>query len=84
MQSGSMTDAIAGPETALSEVLHVLAALSALGCRFWLEGGWGVDALVGHCIATAKGRPSGVQLCRRLPTCSAQSRFDRRLTLAFV
>jgi lincosamide nucleotidyltransferase A/C/D/E len=26
----------------------VLAALTALGCRFWLEGGWGVDALVGH------------------------------------
>jgi lincosamide nucleotidyltransferase A/C/D/E len=43
-----MTDDIEGTETGLSEVLDVLAALSALGCRFWLEGGWGVDALVGH------------------------------------
>ena len=43
-----MTDHIGGTETGLSEVLDVLAALSALGCRFWLEGGWGVDALVGH------------------------------------
>jgi lincosamide nucleotidyltransferase A/C/D/E len=46
-----MTDDIEGTETALSEVLEVLAALSALcalGCRFWLEGGRGVDALVGR------------------------------------
>ena len=43
-----MSDDIAGTETSLSEVLDVLAALSALGCRFWLEGGWGVDALVGR------------------------------------
>jgi hypothetical protein len=43
-----MTDDIGDAETALAEVLKVLAALSALGCRFWLEGGWGVDALVGH------------------------------------
>ncbi len=45
---GGMTDDIGGTETALAEVLDVLAALSALGCRFWLEGGWGVDALVGR------------------------------------
>ena len=32
----------------LSEVQRVLAALRAAGCSFWLEGGWGVDALVGH------------------------------------
>ena len=48
MQGGSMTDDLGRTETALSEVLDVLAALSALGCRFWLEGGWGVDALVGR------------------------------------
>jgi len=30
------------------EVFAVLGALEAAGCRFWLEGGWGVDALVGH------------------------------------
>ena len=48
MQGGSVTDDGRGTETGLSEVLAVLAALSALGCRLWLEGGWGVDALVGH------------------------------------
>ena len=26
----------------------MLAALEAAGCTYWLEGGWGVDALVGH------------------------------------
>ena len=30
------------------EVFAVLGALEAAGCRFWLEGGWGIDALVGH------------------------------------
>lgn len=36
------------PGMALSEVWTVLDALSAAGCRWWLEGGWGVDALVGR------------------------------------
>jgi lincosamide nucleotidyltransferase A/C/D/E len=35
-------------ETSLAEVFEVLRALSAVGCRFWLEGGWGVDALLGR------------------------------------
>ena len=30
------------------ELLAVLAAVRAAGCRYWLEGGWGVDALVGR------------------------------------
>ena len=30
------------------EVLAVLGALETAGCRLWLEGGWGVDALVGY------------------------------------
>jgi lincosamide nucleotidyltransferase A/C/D/E len=34
--------------TTLAEVLTVLEAVRSVGCRFWLEGGWGVDALVGH------------------------------------
>jgi lincosamide nucleotidyltransferase A/C/D/E len=33
---------------ALGEVLLVLAALEQAGCRYWLEGGWGVDALAGR------------------------------------
>lgn len=32
----------------IGEVLDVLAALRRAGCRVWVEGGWGVDALVGH------------------------------------
>ena len=44
-----MTDGdVDGAETSLAAVLAVLRALSAMGCRFWLEGGWGVDALVGR------------------------------------
>jgi len=30
------------------EVRRVLDALAAAGCRTWLAGEWGVDALVGH------------------------------------
>ena len=33
---------------ALDQVLAVMDIVRSLGCRFWLEGGWGVDALVGH------------------------------------
>jgi lincosamide nucleotidyltransferase A/C/D/E len=32
----------------LAEVLDVLNAFTAARCRFWLEGGWGIDALVGR------------------------------------
>ena len=32
----------------MAEVLVVLDAVRSIGCRFWLEGGWGVDALVGR------------------------------------
>src|SRR5262245_44825073 len=31
-----------------SQMLAVLDAVRSVGCRFWVEGGWGVDALVGH------------------------------------
>lgn len=31
-----------------SRVLEVLSALREVGCRFWVAGGWGVDALIGH------------------------------------
>lgn len=42
-----MTDAPRNRGTALAEVLGVLGALTSAGCRVWLEGGWGVDALFG-------------------------------------
>src|SRR5215218_631188 len=32
----------------LAEVLVVLDAVEKVGCRYWLEGGWGVDALLGY------------------------------------
>jgi lincosamide nucleotidyltransferase A/C/D/E len=32
----------------LAEVIVVLTAVRSTGCRYWLEGGWGVDALVGR------------------------------------
>jgi len=31
-----------------SEVLAMLEALSRAGCRAWVGGGWGVDALAGR------------------------------------
>ena len=34
--------------TDADEVLAVLAALEAAGCRAWVDGGWGVDALAGR------------------------------------
>lgn len=36
-----------GDEMPWPEVAVVLDALDAAGCRWWVEGGWGVDALVG-------------------------------------
>jgi lincosamide nucleotidyltransferase A/C/D/E len=33
---------------AAAEVVAVVAGLEAAGCRVWLEGGWGVDALAGR------------------------------------
>lgn len=35
-------------ETTAAEVLGVLAALAGAGCRAWIGGGWGVDALAGR------------------------------------
>jgi lincosamide nucleotidyltransferase A/C/D/E len=32
----------------LAEVLAVLDAVRSVGCRYWIEGGWGIDALVGQ------------------------------------
>jgi lincosamide nucleotidyltransferase A/C/D/E len=32
----------------LAQMLAVLEAVRSVGCRFWVEGGWGIDALVGR------------------------------------
>src|SRR4051812_11651421 len=34
--------------TSAAEVLRVLRTLERAGCRVWLAGGWGVDALAGR------------------------------------
>jgi lincosamide nucleotidyltransferase A/C/D/E len=34
--------------TPVDEVLAVVSVIREVGCRFWLEGGWGVDALFGR------------------------------------
>jgi lincosamide nucleotidyltransferase A/C/D/E len=35
-------------ERSLDQLLVVVDVLRVVGCRFWLEGGWGVDALAGR------------------------------------
>ncbi len=42
----SMSETLVGMDVA--EVLTILASLEEAGCSFWVTGGWGVDALVGH------------------------------------
>lgn len=42
------TMADTAPEMSFTEVGRVLQVLGLVGCRFWVEGGWGVDALVGR------------------------------------
>lgn len=32
----------------LAELLRVLDVVESTGCRYWLEGGWGIDALAGR------------------------------------
>lgn len=32
----------------LSQLLQVLDVIEATGCPYWLEGGWGIDALAGR------------------------------------
>jgi lincosamide nucleotidyltransferase A/C/D/E len=36
------------PTVEASEVLEILAGLDGLGVRYWLDGGWGVDCLLGE------------------------------------
>jgi lincosamide nucleotidyltransferase A/C/D/E len=32
----------------LKDLMQVLDVIESIGCRYWLEGGWGIDALVGQ------------------------------------
>ena len=43
-----MPETSIGPGLPISEVLAVLEILSRSGCRYWVAGGWGVDALCGR------------------------------------
>ena len=37
-----------GARTTLADVLHVLDLADTVGARLWLDGGWGIDALLGE------------------------------------
>ena len=63
---------VAGPEqieTSLEEVLAVLQALNASGCRYWLEGGWGVDALAGRQTRTHRDVDIDFDAACKAPRC---------------
>ena len=45
VQTARMATPANGSGMRMREVFAVLDSLKAAGCRFWLEGGWGVDAL---------------------------------------
>ena len=51
----------------LAEVLTVLRALDTVGCQYWLEGGWGVDALARSPDAH-RPAPAGLRRGNRLAT----------------
>ena len=44
------------------DVVEVLTRLDAAGIRFWVEGGWGVDALLGEQTRTHDDLDLGVRL----------------------
>jgi hypothetical protein len=48
MQGGSKTRRHCGHGFSTLRGPRCAGVRSALGCRLWLEGGWGVEALVGH------------------------------------
>lgn len=43
-----------GARTTLVDVLHVLDLADTAGARLWLDGGWGVDALLGGADTRAR------------------------------
>lgn len=62
-------------QTTAAEVVVVLDALAAVGCRAWVGGGWGVDALVGRqtrahrdldVVADAAAEPAALDALRAL------------------
>lgn len=46
--TASFVIVVENESTSAEEVRRVLAGLEAASCMVWLEGGWGVDALVGR------------------------------------
>jgi lincosamide nucleotidyltransferase A/C/D/E len=44
------------------DVIEVLAALDAGGINYWVDGGWGIDALVGEQTRTHRDLDLGVRL----------------------
>lgn len=62
-----------------SEVLRVLAALEAAGCRVWLGGGWGVDALVGRQTRPHRDLDLAVDAAAQAPALVAVERLGYRV-----
>jgi polyisoprenoid-binding protein YceI len=57
----------------------VLDALHRVGCRFWVEGGWGVDALVGRQTRPHRDLDIDIDADRQIPM--AQDDFDPATTV---
>ncbi|GAA3454988.1 aminoglycoside nucleotidyltransferase [Dactylosporangium matsuzakiense] len=47
MVTGMPSSTPAGARTSLGDVLRVLRLADSVGARLWIDGGWGVDALLG-------------------------------------
>ena len=48
VECGRPTDLACSRLMRAAEVLHILDALQGVGVRYWIAGGWGVDALHGE------------------------------------
>lgn len=57
------------------QVLTVLGALEELGCWFSLEGGWGVDALVGHQTRSHRDLDIGIDAAHEAAALAALERL---------
>jgi len=60
------------------DVINILAALDAGGIAYWVDGGWGVDALLGQQTRTHRDLDLGVRLddIPRIETLLPQFRRD--------
>jgi lincosamide nucleotidyltransferase A/C/D/E len=60
-----------------ADVVDVVARLRAAGIEFWIEGGWGVDALLGDQTRAHDDLDVGVRLDEVDRICAVFSEFER-------